>query len=149
MFAKKKEKNKYKFIPEMKIKVAHNIITNIVWPISGCRISKIKIGKIKIKLKIYLKYNSLTLLSVKITLNDTIINGFKISIGWNLGRKTMSIHRFDPLTSAPIKGTNIKDNKDNINNNKHNFISLSFSRNETVRSIKKLNKIKTKCLKKK
>ena len=38
-----------------------------------------------------------------------IKKGLTISTGWNLGKKNRSIHRLDPLTSTPIKGT--KNNK--------------------------------------
>tara|TARA_B100000945_G_C19905636_1_gene378202 strand:+ start:112 stop:249 length:138 start_codon:yes stop_codon:yes gene_type:complete len=39
------------------------------------------------------------------------MKGFRISIGWNLGRKKMSNHLLDPLTSVPINGTKIKETK--------------------------------------
>ena len=41
------------------------------------------------------------------------MKGFRISIGWNLGRKKMSNHLLDPLTSVPINGTKIKETKKN------------------------------------
>ena len=41
-------------------------------------------------------------------LKNTIKKGLTNSIGWNLGNKYKSIHLLDPLTSTPIKGTNIK-----------------------------------------
>ena len=41
-------------------------------------------------------------------LKKTIKKGLTNSIGWNLGIKYKSIHLLDPLTSTPIKGTNIK-----------------------------------------
>ena len=44
-----------------------------------------------------------------------IINGFKSSIGWNLGKKKKSNHLFDPLTSIPIIGTRVKKTKQTIN----------------------------------
>ena len=34
--------------------------------------------------------------------------GFKVSIGWNLGKEPRSNHLFDPLTSIPNKGTRNK-----------------------------------------
>ena len=46
----------------------------------------------------------------------TIIKGFKSSIGWNLGKKKKSNHLFDPLTSTPIIGTNVKKIKQTKNN---------------------------------
>ena len=41
-----------------------------------------------------------------------IKNGFRTSIGWNLGKKNKSIHLLEPLTSKPIKGTKNKENKE-------------------------------------
>ena len=34
-----------------------------------------------------------------------IKNSFKISIGWNLGKKNMSNHLLEPFTSTPTNGT--------------------------------------------
>ena len=44
-----------------------------------------------------------------------IIKGFKSSMGWNLGKKKNSNHLFDPLTSTPIIGTNVKKIKQTKN----------------------------------
>ena len=44
-----------------------------------------------------------------------MIKGFKSSMGWNLGKKKNSNHLFDPLTSIPIIGTNIKKIKQTKN----------------------------------
>ena len=63
---------------------------------------------------------------------NTIINGFKISIGWNLGKNKKSTHLFDPLISTPIKGTNkrkIKQIKNNINEILNKDSSLSDEKN--------------------
>ena len=37
-----------------------------------------------------------------------IKNGLSISIGWNLGKKNISNHLLEPLTSTPIIGTKIQ-----------------------------------------
>ena len=42
----------------------------------------------------------------------TIMNGLTNSIGWNLGRKKILSHLFEPFTSVPKTGTNIKKNKE-------------------------------------
>ena len=92
-------------IPDVKIKTAHEKITNRVWPISGCLIKSKEIIDIKIIDNKYFKRRFELLLLQRIVANITIKNGFNISIGWNLGKKNKSIHLFDPLTSAPIIGT--------------------------------------------
>ena len=38
-----------------------------------------------------------------------IKNGFRTSMGWNLGKKNKSIHLFEPLTSTPMNGTKNKE----------------------------------------
>ena len=82
--------------------------TNNVWPISGCKNSKRIIGRIAIKLKRYLTYLLEYFSEVSIIDSMIIKNGLRISIGWNLGKKNISIHLWDPLTSTPIIGTKIK-----------------------------------------
>ena len=82
--------------------------TNNVWPISGCKNSKRIIGRIASKLKRYLTYLLEYFSEVSIIDNMTIKNGLRISIGWNLGKKNISIHLWEPLTSTPIIGTKIK-----------------------------------------
>ena len=102
---KEKPKRKKIFIPEVKINTAQENITSKVWPISGWIIkNKEIIETIKIDIK-YLKYRLEILLLQRMVANIIIKNGFSISIGWNLGKKSRSIHLFDPLTSAPIIGT--------------------------------------------
>ena len=59
-----------------------------------------------------------------------IKNGFKSSIGWNLGIKGMSIHLLDPFTSTPKKGTKIKKNKNNIKNNLETLTKFSCVKDE-------------------
>ena len=58
----------------------------------------------------------------------TIKNGFKSSIGWNLGKKIKSIHLLEPFTSIPIIGTKIKKIKHKTNRIFEILIkSLSFN----------------------
>ena len=49
------------------------------------------------------------LISQKIVAKIIIKNGFKTSIGWNLGKKNKSIHLLEPLTSTPMNGTKNKE----------------------------------------
>ena len=78
-----------------------------------------------------------------------IKNGFTNSIGWNLGSKKNSIHLLDPLTSVPIKGTNIKKKIDKIKIINENFKRLSLLIAETTKITIAPRPIKNKCLKKK
>ena len=95
-------------IPEVKIKTAQEKTTNNVWPISGWIIKSKEITDIKI---IDIKYlnKMFDLISQKIVAKIIIKNGFKTSIGWNLGKKNKSIHLLDPLTSTPTNGTKNKE----------------------------------------
>ena len=45
---------------------------------------------------------------LKIKLIKIIKKGLTNSIGWNLGKKYISIHLLEPFTSMPIIGTKIK-----------------------------------------
>ena len=94
----------YIFIPDVKIKTVQENTTNKVWPISGWTIKSKETTDIKI---VDTKYFNkiLNLLVHKIVAKTTIKNGFKTSIGWNLGKKINSIHLFEPLTSTPTIGT--------------------------------------------
>ena len=51
-----------------------------------------------------------------------IIKGFKSSIGWNLGKNKKPNHLFDPLTSTPIIGTNVRK----IRQTKNNIIEILY-----------------------
>ena len=88
----------------MKIRTVQENITNNVWPISGWIIKSKEITETKI---IDIKYLNkiFDLLLHKIVAKIIIKNGFKTSIGWNLGKKNKSIHLFEPLTSTPMNGT--------------------------------------------
>ncbi len=88
----------------MKIKIPQEKTTSNVWPISGWIIKNKEMTVIKM---VDIKYLNKIFdwLLHKIVAKIIIKNGFKTSIGWNLGKKNMSIHLFEPLTSIPIKGT--------------------------------------------
>ena len=73
------------------------------WIIKSKEIADIKIVDIKYLNKIF------DLLLHKIVAKITIKNGFRTSIGWNLGKKNKSIHLFEPLTSTPMNGTKNKE----------------------------------------
>ena len=63
---------------------------------------------ITIKLKRYLTYLLEYFSDVNIIDSMIIKNGLSISIGWNLGKKNISNHLLEPLTSIPKIGTKIK-----------------------------------------
>ena len=76
---------------------------------------------IAIKLKRYLAYLLEYFSDVSIIDSMIIKNGLRISIGWNLGKKNISIHLLEHLTSTPKIGTKIsvqniimKDTNDNL-----------------------------------
>ena len=102
---------KYIFIPDVKIKIAQENTTNKVCPISGWIISNNEMIKIKNTENKYLAI-IFNLLLQRIVARITTKNGFKTSIGWNLGKKNKSIHLFDPFTSTPIIGTKKRDKKE-------------------------------------
>ena len=91
--------------------------TKNVWPISGCKNNKRIIGMIVIKLKRYLAYLLEYFSDVSIIDSMIIKNGLRISTGWNLGKKNISIHLLEPLTSTPKIGTKIKVQNIIINEN--------------------------------
>ena len=75
--------------------------------------------------------------------------GFTNSTGWNLGRKGMSIHLCEPLTSTPNIGTNARRSMEVKNNNWRMAISFFLSCVE-IKTIKNNDIItKIKCLLKK
>ena len=98
----------YILIPDVKIRTAQENTTNKVWPMSGWTIKSKEIADIKIVDIRYLN-KIFDLLLHKIVAKITIKNGFRTSMGWNLGKKNKSIHLFEPLTSTPINGTNNKE----------------------------------------
>ena len=102
---------KYILIPDVKIRITHEKITNKVWPISGWIIRSNEIIEIKKVDNEYLEI-ILILLWQRIVAINIIKKGFKTSMGWNLGKKIKSIHLLDPFTSIPIIGTNNREIKD-------------------------------------
>ena len=48
--------------------------------------------------------------------------GFKTSTGWNLGKKTKSIHLLEPFTSMPITGTKNRERKEKSVNSSQNTV---------------------------
>ena len=98
----------YILIPDVKIRTAQQNTTNKVWPISGWTIKSKEMKVIKI---IDIKYlnKMFDLISHKIVAKIITKNGFRISMGWNLGKKNKSIHLLEPLTSTPMNGTKNKE----------------------------------------
>ena len=92
----------------MKIRTAQQNTTNKVWPISGWAINSKEMTEIK---KIDIKYLNkiFNLISHRIVAKIIIKNGFRTSMGWNLGKKNKSIHLLEPLTSTPMNGTKNKE----------------------------------------
>ena len=101
----------YMFIPDVKIKTAQEKTISNVCPISGWIIKSNEIIEIKINDSKYLS-KIFGLLPEKIVAKNTIKNGFKTSIGRNLGKKSKSIHRLEPFTSIPIIGTKKRKKRD-------------------------------------
>ena len=78
-----------------------------------------------------------------------IVKGLTSSIGWNLGKKNKSSHRFEPLTSVPSIGTKNSKNKE-IKNKRIDSLNKFFSlKDEKNIKIVIPRKIYVKCLKKK
>ena len=143
-----KEKNNKIFIPDTKIKDNHvNVISNVC-PKSGCDINNNKTGRRNAALKKYFKYSFL-LPRDKIVETIIIKKGFKISVGWNLGRKGRSNHLLDPLTSIPISKTNTKVINVIKNRITEILIKISWFKNEKNIKIIIPIKIKIKCFRKK
>ena len=86
---------------------------------------------------------------LKIILINIIKKGFTNSIGWNLGKKSRSIHLLEPFTSTPIKGTKIKKTNDIRKKINENFKRVSLFIDERKKIINIPSRIKVKCLKKK
>ena len=144
----KNAKNKNKLIPDTNINASQVKKIRIVWPISGWDINKIIIGNINKKLKKYFKYKLLLFSKLKIDAIITIIKGFKISIGWNRGKKKSSSHLFEPFTSTPKIGTKIKDIRKIKNNNFDNVNNFSIFKYEIKKTVTRPSEINIKCLKK-
>ena len=135
-------------IPDVKIKTDQEKITNNVWPISGCTISRSDIIEIVAVVNKYLII--MLVLSVqRILAKKTIRKGFTTSIGWNLGKKNRSIHLFDPLTSTPMIGTNTKEIREIKKSIIEYFINLSTFIEENIKMINITRITNIKLLKKK
>ena len=136
------------FIPDTKINDNQVIVISKVWPKSGWEIKNNKI-EIRInELKKYFKYSFLLLNDNKI--ETTIIKkGFKISIGWNLGKIPRSNHLFEPFTSIPMIGTKTKLIKLIMNKIIEILNKISWFKNEKKNKIIIPKKMKIKCFKKK
>ena len=106
----------------MKIRVAQQNTTNKVWPISGWTIKSKEMIDIK---RIDIKYLNkiFDLISHKIVAKIITKNGFRTSMGWNLGKKNKSIHLLEPLTSIPTNGTKNKETNE-IKKRKIEFLKL-------------------------
>ena len=118
----------YILIPDVKIRTAQENTTNKVWPISGWAIKNKEMIDIKI---IDIKYLNkiFDLISHKIVARIITKNGFRTSMGWNLGRKNKSIHLLEPLTSIPMNGTKNKEINE-IKNRKIEYLYNWFEFNE-------------------
>ena len=78
-------------MPDVKIKTDQEKTTNKVCPISGWTISKIDIIEIVTVVNKYLII--ILVFSVqRMAAKKTIKKGFRTSTGWNLGKKSRSIH---------------------------------------------------------
>ena len=87
-----------------------------------------------------------SLLNIKLI--KIIKNGFTSSIGWNLGKKYKSIHRWALFTSTPMTGTKnneINDNKKIIGEILKSFCSFI---DDKIKIIRIPRNTKDKCLKK-
>ena len=103
-----------KLTPETKINNIQVKQINKVWPKSGWMINKKDIINVKIRVRINFKVKFFSLWKVSNILKTIIKKGLTSSIGWSLGKKNISSHLFDPLTSTPMMGTknnNVKDTK--------------------------------------
>ena len=87
---------------------------------SGWTINNKEIKEIKIVDAIYLN-NIFNLLLHKIVAKIITKNGFRTSIGWNLGKKNKSIHLLEPFTSTPMNGTKNKETNE-IKNRKIEYL---------------------------
>ena len=98
---------------------------------SGWTINNKEIAEIKIVDFIYLS-NIFDLLLHKIVAKIITINGFRTSMGWNLGKKNKSIHLLDPLTSTPTNGTKNKEISEIIKRNIEYLYNWSKFKEENI-----------------
>ena len=130
----KKAKRINILIPDVKIKTDQEKTTNKVWPISGCTISRKDITEIIIVVNKYFIVKFVFSVQ-RMVAKKTIKNGFKTSIGWNLGKKNRSIHLLEPLTSIPMIGTKTKESKEIKKSITEYFINCSFLIEENINTI--------------
>ena len=86
---------------------------------------------------------------LRIKLIKIIKKGLTSSIGWNLGKKYKSIHRWALFTSTPIIGTNNKETNESKKTTGENLKSFSFLIEERIIIIIIPKITKDRCLKKK
>ena len=122
----------YILIPDVKIRTDQENTTNKVWPMSGWITNSKEIAEIKI---VDIRYLSkiFDLLLHKILAKITIKNGFKTSIGWNLGKKNKSIHLFEPLTSTPMNCTKINETREMKNRKIEYLYNWSELKEENIK----------------
>ena len=85
---------------------------------------------------------------LKIKLIKIIKNGLTSSIGWNLGNKYRSIHRWALFTSMPIMGTKINEINESRKINGEILKSFSSLIDDNIKINIIPKKTKDKCLKK-
>ena len=135
-------------IPDVKIKIDQLKKTKRVWPISGCIANNKATANVVKKENKYFIYIFVYFWLAKIKLIKIIKKGLTSSIGWNLGKKYMSIHLLEPFTSTPIIGTRIKKIKEIKKIKIENFKSFNWFIDERKKITNIPKKIKTRCLKK-
>ena len=125
---------KYILIPEVKIIIAHENTTKSVCPMSGWNIKSNETMEIKISDNEYLR-KICDLLLQRIVAKIIIKKGFRISTGWNLGKKNKFIHLLEPFTSTPIIGTKNRETKDMKKRIIEYFINWSVLNDEKIKII--------------
>ena len=85
---------------------------------------------------------------LRIKLIKIIKKGLTSSIGWNLGKKYKSIHRWALFTSTPIIGTKNKDTNENKKIAGEILKSFSSLIEDKIKIIITPKNTKDKCLKK-
>ena len=135
-------------IPDVKIKTDQEKTTNKVCPISGWIINKRDTIEIIDVVNMYLIIKLIFSVQ-RMEAKKTIKNGFRTSIGWNLGKKNRSIHLLEPLTSTPKIGTNTNEIKKTKKSTIEYLINCSFLKEENTKTLKLPRTTYTKCLKKK
>ena len=136
-------------MPDIKIRIDQIEKIKSGWPISGWRARSKATHNVVKNVKKYFTWIFEYFLLLKIKLIKIIKNGFTNSIGWNLGKKSKSIHLFEPFTSIPINGTEIRKINEIKKINKEYLKSFSWFIEDRTKITTKPMIIKIKCLKKK